>query len=392
MSTAIETFEEESNKAEQQKILYNQLYSELCNNKKISDYYKGYDPGSLDSFLKEYTAEKLRILEWAPSFIKWQDKEDLQHSEQAFECLKQIQQKKLFDLQCQWRAELITIPGIIVGEQFIDEGNNILNCKMVSPVSEEDLDLYLQFMGNEEYYQHSSNMPSMLWQMYWAIKMVYEGKEIPFFGFPVWYYYHNLMTGNSKYLLLPNIKGEKEEYYLQLSKGEIKENAAKPIIEESVVIPGSIHAEDVAKATPQPKRTLDYYREGFITRFVRNMEDKEVQKEFRNAGGEKLEKDMNDYGEMDVIVRALSSYGEVLPIERSHNWKDALRATLNKHKYDKLKEAIFPAYEEYNMYISNNFEFASDKDNPILKSKSNQVMKEILQGRKIAGEPEDFNF
>ena len=392
MSTTIERFEEESNKAEQQKIQYNQLYSELSNNPRIKEHYKDYDQASVDSFLKEYAAEKVRILDWSPRFIENQEANDLQHTVQAFECLKQIQHKKLFDLQCQWRANLITLPGIVIGDHFIDQGNNILNCKLISPVSDEDLDLYLQFMGNEEYYQHASNMHPMIWQMHWPLKMLYEGHQLPLFSFPVWYYYHNLITGNSRYLLLPDLRGKKEAYYRQLASGIIKLHTTEPDEEKITVIPGSMHAEEMAKASPEPKKTLDYHSEGFLTRFVRSMEDKEVQKEFRNAGGELRSDDRDDFSEMDIIVRDLATYNQVLPIEASHDWKEALRATLNKQRYNKLKEAIYPAYEEYNMFISNNFEFPVENENRLFQTDSDKQMKEILQGRKIAGEPEDFNF
>ena len=392
MSTSIERFEEESNKAEQQALQYNQIYNELCNNKKIQDHYKGYNQSSINTFLKEYAAEKVRVLNLAPRFIVSQEKEDLQDSQKAFECFKQIQQKKLFDLQCQWRAELVTLPGVIIGEHFTEQGQNILNCKLITPVSESDLDLYLQFMGNEEYYQYvADHIPGLVWQMYWAIKLAYEGKPIPFFNFPVWYYYHNLITGNSKYLILPNIRGEKENYYRQLAKGELKAKAEKIMAEAAAVIPGSMHAEDI-NATQQTKPSLDYYNAGFLTQFVKRMEDKEIQKEFRKAGGEILEDDKDDFGEMDDIVSELSAYKQILPIEASHNWKESFRAVLSKQKYTKLKEALSPAYEEYNMYISNNFDFPSETNDTYIQDSITMQMKEILEGRKIAGEPENFEF
>ena len=61
-------------------------------------------------------------------------------------CLGNIQQKKLFDKQCQWRAETFTHPAIETTSDFNYWEKNILNCPFIDPITEEDVALYIEFL------------------------------------------------------------------------------------------------------------------------------------------------------------------------------------------------------------------------------------------------------
>ena len=72
--------------------------------------------------------------------------EGIEWVEAATKHLKVIQQKKLFDKQCLWRAEKIKIDGLQLCCEFLLWENNILNCPFIDPVSEEDLSDYIFFL------------------------------------------------------------------------------------------------------------------------------------------------------------------------------------------------------------------------------------------------------
>jgi len=394
-NTPTNRYQTEGEKAVQQEKLYEEIYQSLRNNKKIQEYYKDYSKESLDRFLKDYAKEKINILEWGPNQIIIQESQDMKFSNAAFECLKQIQQKKLFDLQCQWRAELITLEGVETTDDFDIIGENILNCKLIPPVSEAELDMFIEFLNNEDFHGLQSGMPDGMWQFYVAFKMAYEGDQFMFIGFPEWYYYYDLCTGNSKYLILPDIRGEKECHYIRLAENKTIPNEATTPAKGKK---GS-KKKTIAKAKPIKEETvmkphINYYSHGYLSWFVHEFEDKKTAREFKNAGGE-LEFDEDDekygYSMVNEMVSDLSVDGKILAVEANYNWAEGLKETLHKHQIQERKDAISPAYEQYCMYIENGISFEKKSEGYTLMAQQSRRA-QILAGRKIAGEPEDFNF
>ena len=69
------------------------------------------------------------------------------------ERLKEILQKKLFDMQCLWRAEKIIIPEINVSSDFRYWEANIFNCPFIEPVTENEIEIILKHLTKEEPYR-----------------------------------------------------------------------------------------------------------------------------------------------------------------------------------------------------------------------------------------------
>ncbi len=393
-NTIINKYQKEGEKAVQQQKLYEEIYQSLRNNKKIQDYYKDYNQESVDVFLKDYAKEKINILEWGPSQIKILESQNMVFSNAAFECLKQIQQKKLFDLQCQWRADLITLEGVETTDDFGIIAEDILNCKLISPVSEAELDMFIDFLNNEDFHGLQSGMPDSMWQLYIAFKKDYEGDPFMFIGMPEWYTYHNLCTGNTKYLILPDIRGEKEYHYIGLA-----DNKAIPLETMTAKDKKVSKKKSIANAEPIKEETvvkpkINYYALGYLSWFVHEFEDKKTAREFKNTGGElnyDEDDDKYDYSMVNEIVSDLSVDGKIRAVESNYNWVEGLKETLHKYQIQERKDAISPAYEQYCMYIENGISFEKMSDGYTLMAQQSRRAK-ILAGRKIAGEPEDLNF
>ena len=337
-------------------------------------------------------------MEWGPAQIKQQEIQDLEFSNAAFECLKQIQQKKLFDLQCQWRAELITLEGVETTDDFGIIAEDILNCKLIPPVSETELDMFINFLNNEEFHGLRS-MPDSMWQFYIAFKKDFEGEPFMFIGMPEWYSYHNLCTGNTKYLILPDIRGEKEYHYVGLGENKTLPTVSTPTKKEKGSKKKAVATVEPVKDVAPTKPRIDYYKSGYLSWFVHEFEDKKTEREFRNAGGgmndddddDDEDEDKFDYGMIDTIVSKLSADGKIRAVEANYNWGEALQETLHKYQIQERKDAISPVYEQYCMYIENGIAFEKKADGFSLIMQQSR-RKKILEGRKTAGEPEDFNF
>jgi len=372
--------EEEKQKAlwRQQKHL--EIKAELQQNEKLHQFLEKTYPTSRAGFIDEYAGEKVRWLEWGPKYMQWLEKEDLQWVNNAFERLKEIQQKKLFDAQCLWRAEKLIIEEVKLTNDFIYWEKDILNCPFITPVTEEEVEMYMQYLRSFNFENEQGWFS--FWQDYKGIKAAYNDDNETR-NFPDWYDFHNGRTGLSVYLLLPDIRGEKEEFYLRLWSAEIKRQheLEKKKKENEPQAP-------VAQQDMRPR--LNYHNNGWLTWFVSTFEDKQTQEMFQRYGGEHpfsgsdsdefLHNDLTTLGKADGLV----------PIEAWFDWKEAIHKAADKYRREKIAEALPIAFEQYRMNIE--LQIAFEKPETETENPNEGLSGAILKGRELNGEPRDFNF
>ena len=85
---------------------------------------------------------------------------------------------------------------------------------------------------------------------------------------------------------------------------------------------------------------------------------------------------------------------EPIPMPANYNWQDAIKQAANSFVNKKTAEALPEAWEQYLMKKQMNIAFSSETEH---MHKTFLQLKKfyeelILQGRKLSGEPEDFNF
>lgn len=294
--------QEEKEKAiwRQQKHL--EFKKELKSNEKFMKFLEKTYPFARQGFIDEYARDKVRWLEWGKFHIEWLEREDLQWLNDATDRLEEIQQKKLFDIQCLWRAEKTELPEIKTTFDFKYWEDNILNCPFISPITESEVDMYIQYLQSENF----ENTQGFLdrWQDYEEIKQAYNDGNANR-NFPDWYDFYNGRTGLPVYLLLPDIRGEKEEFYLSLWREENEKKAKeKQKVKEQTPAPPDPDADR--------RPHLDYHKKGWLTWFVNTFEDKETQEHFKRYGGERPYGDYDDSLEDDL--RTLELADRIIPI------------------------------------------------------------------------------
>ena len=107
-----EKFDEEI-KAE---LIRQQTEDELKSNPAMQEYFSAFNEQSVEGFIRNYARKKAIYITQGPAIINNKEQEDLKFKFLAEDALWTIQQKKLFNLQCQWRAEQIKLKSI---EQFL---------------------------------------------------------------------------------------------------------------------------------------------------------------------------------------------------------------------------------------------------------------------------------
>jgi hypothetical protein len=94
---------------------------------------------------------------------------------------------------------------------------------------------------------------------------------------------------------------------------------------------------------------------------------------------------------MDQIDMLLKS-GENMPFEPAIDWRTSLELTVERYKLKKIAEYLPLAYEEYKMKLPMNMITDVDFIRKSKESIRQSIIKTILQGRDLNGEPQDLNF
>ena len=351
-----------------------EVEEDLTNNPRYKDFYENYNPSSIKSFIESYKSGKANWIMWGENFAKMEQEKILKYTTIANDKLWEIQQKKLFNLQCQWRADAITIPEIIISLDFMYWEKQIKNCPFLSPISEYEFEIYREFIISEgfEYdrWRHYS------WQDYDDIKESYkndDGGELP-----EWYEFYDQRMGTGSLMLLPDIRGNKEDFYLKLFYEE--QRRLKPELYN-------------IKTNIDPRPYLNYHDREILTLFVETFEDMKIRDAFRAMRS--IQVDSLEYNEdLTNAFEVLKQAGNI-ELCYAGNWRESVLKTAANYEKEKIYEALNTAYKNYLNRLRMGIGFENDLSEDDMKfyiDLINGYKEKILKGRALNGEPEDFNF
>lgn len=232
------------------------LLEELKNNPKCIAYLSQFTEESAKIFLEHYASEKMIILSQG-KFMR-----DNKHSNETYfrgradEFYWQIAQKKLFNLQCQWRAGQIDLP-VKISMEFHYWERNIKSCPFNDPVTEEDIAVMLRYL-NRPFKDVVDHWFFEEWQNYEDFKDE-SGMGIGD-AYPDWYEFYDNQMGTQVLLTLPDIRGAEEERYMDAWRAEkFKDYKEPPPPDKPTIISDSETTLDFIKAV-EPYKILDLYR------------------------------------------------------------------------------------------------------------------------------------
>lgn len=362
-----------------------EIKKEMQENQEVKKFLANAYPNTFERFIDEYAGKKVSWLEYGPRYIEWLQHEDLKWIENATTRLAEIQQKKLFDAQCLWRAEKLHIPQIKLTWDFNYWEDNVFRCPFIEPVTEADVDMYIQYLQSSNFQDEQGFLDR--WQDYQAIKDA-EQTGNSNRNFPDWYDFHNGRTGLGIYLQLPDVRGDKEEFYLQLWRKEVNEKTKELQKQWDEERKQQLENPDMP-VTPETDRKpfLNYNAKGWLTWFVNTYEDKQTQEMFKRYGGERPFDGDND--DVDGDLELLSKAEKLIPVQAWYDWKEAIRKAADLYRREKIMEAMPEAFEQYRLKIDMGIAFEEQKS---IYDGLNWYPDAILRGRELNGEPRDFNF
>ena len=358
--------------------LYKQWLKEYDEMEGIDAFFERYPAGTKTKFLSSYITKKYLWHQQGDLCLKKHQERKQQWIYKAYEHLGAILQKKLFDMQCLWKAEQVTIKEIEISFDFEIWEQNVLNCPFIDLITEDEIRMYQDFLMQDDLDIDDTEFDG--WQGHYEIKKGYTISGLSHYV-PAWYDYHNRRTGENLVLTLEDIRGKKEDFYADLARQyelEINNGIDK-------------HHE--------PFHLFNFTDKDLIEFFVTTFDDETTQQKYFEFKEKFLEFDQEeeDYEEAIIknranfqLLRKMNELDELVAVPSDDDFKQALAKGYSRYCSEKIAKLLPIVYQLY---------LTTKKTGLIFKCKKIQLLElrdeikeEIIQGRRLNGEAPNLKF
>ena len=317
------------------------------------NYYKDFDPESIETFIVEYAKTKHSRFKAEPHYKPIYEYYQTRFMHLADDYIDRILQKKLFNLQCQWRADLIELPLIDICADFDYWEDNIRSCPFLPLITQEDIDLCIRFL-HEELDNSNNDYEDKIWQGYDKFK---NQLHIDEYGealdgyyssayLPDLYLFFDTFQGTTGLFDLPNIRGKKEKPFVY--KGSEIEYLQR--IEDAKA--AGTYKEDKKPSLDEAGNALaDVYIPHLYAhnadRFVEAVEDERTKEVFKYYEHSREGLFSLAYDGLDDDIKLLKEFDEPIAIEAADDWREAIRQATFRFKQRKAAEMLPYAYDTY---------------------------------------------
>ena len=299
----------------------------LLSDERIWEKYKEYREHDVKELINSYSLAKAR-LHVQGNYTQYHHQRLLDEwNDRAWNGLAEIQHKKLFDLQCRWRAGETQVPGLETSFHFSALQIPILDLEVIPPVTEEELKEYRKFLLTPngrahlyfKFYDHQNH------------EMIKEAHTDENGYMPEYYDYHYTIKGNTGLLQLPDHVGMEEDRLIKLTMDFLKKkNEKKP---------------PAKKKAPEAKKYLSYHQKDIKIELAQFLGEKDVAAFIKDL--EDWVKEKPSF-ETDWAMDYLSMcYPEPVPMPAAPTWQEAIEKAALDHISLKVHELLPAIYEEY---------------------------------------------
>ncbi|MCC6727608.1 MAG: hypothetical protein IT258_24090 [Saprospiraceae bacterium] len=361
-----------------QEEIADQIRQQLETDERMKKWFSQYRNWEVDGFIKNWANYRRSVLVSPNNFGNDFKAENKEFNQQAREALEYIQQKKLFNLQCEWRAGKLDLPFIKITYDFEIFGRgHVMECPFLPPVTMQEVELYCQFLNSPDADDLEEEYP-FNWQDYNEFKDEDEDGEFSYL--PPWYDFYDGKVGTGYLLRLPDVKGEREEYYRDVFHKHKNPNQAEYVRNPELDKPSLFEYEarlEFAKKF-EPDETLRP-----IISYIKFLES------------------YDDSMSLDADFDYLKEIPEPISFVPHADWKESLRLTVVRYRNQKTAAALPRIWRQYHKNIGDDHEAyvmrQIAKANPDLDKMDDyklrgQLMESVLSGRELLGEPRDFDF
>ncbi|MDO7877264.1 hypothetical protein Q5H93_21140 [Hymenobacter sp. ASUV-10] len=375
-----------------------EITQDILTNPRYDEFFADYHPRIREMFAQTYGHEKW-MWQWEGAReLTNQEKAARRFGELAYDRLWDIQRKKLFDLQCRWRAGLLTLPGVDCSYDFEAHDATIENCPLPGPITPEELDMYCDFVRlapdfDDDVMDRNGGpwYDPRGWQDYDTMKLYEQefDRETPDHerqGIhpPAWYDFHNMRTGNGMLLSLPDVRRPAELRYRQ-AEADARQTRNEAVQAAAPLPP--------LPPDPRPQYLPQWEMEELLDDFIDSYEPAQLRRE---KAAYALVKDREAEDKQVVedfeYLKSLEA-ADTVPLKEAANWRAALRQAVVESQRQQLLAHLPLVYDEYLLREQLGIAHPEategryrDTNNPL------RWRNEILDGRELLGEPRNFDF
>lgn len=188
---------------------------------KVQQWLKEYDEWDVDNIISYFEESQAREEKYKNYYRERRLQEQQEAEDAALLCLKVILHKKLFNMECQWRANEVELP-LDITWSFHKYENNLFEATFLEPITQEELDTFIDYCLSDEYEHFDLSMA----QNYEKLVAYGTGQKYntPFEAvdrllnpdphYPHWYAWYDRHFGTGELLKLPDERGDGEQVLL----------------------------------------------------------------------------------------------------------------------------------------------------------------------------------
>jgi hypothetical protein len=289
-----------------------QLHSEL----RYKDFFNGFTEDSVHDFIAEYAVLRSWYTVNGSSIKAKSERSLFRFRDMALNCFWEIQQKKLFNIHAEWRAGLITLPGVAVSSEITMWEKNISACPYIEPVSQAEFNLYLSYL-------HSGTYAEKNWALGWQDYDTYRHCENELL--PSWYRFFDQATGTDYLLMLADKKGPEE--MKALAEGR-KYHTPEP--------------SEAQTASRKPELAFNYES---LHYFISHYEPGKLLECFLAAEPNPGERERD--AALQSALRILQSAQGAVALPEAADWKEAVIRGAADYKAMMIVKELRQVYDEY---------------------------------------------
>ena len=318
-----------------------------------------------EPFLEGYLEQKIQYLEFGAKYAAHYEAMALKPQERAYRRLWEIQQKKLFNLQCEWRAGRLEIEGIATAADFTRWGQYIHECPLIEPVAEDEVDLYLAYIASDDCVDITDRNweRTMDWQCFLDFRRYQAAEDLADEGgpderhrlhnrYPDWYDYCDRHRGTSYLMRLPIVNAENGYWAEPSGPPAFVKPApvAAPVAAPAPALPPVAAASPVAAeaeaAAPAPRLPHLGIRDKAMTeRLLRLVEPPEVLRYWQALENQPPNAPATAHAH--EVIQQLGSVPYPVPIAPAATWQEAVYAAWVQQQKHELLGVMPAVYAEY---------------------------------------------
>lgn len=349
----------------------------MASDPKIQAFFEQYHNRTAEHLIKTYISHRRSIIESEEDRLKNDLFYAITGSKKAEGYFWQIQQKKLFEAQCLWRAGRLDIPQIKTTMDFTYWGDAIKFCKFIEPVQPDEVELLKRFLL-EKGYELDVEIQSEYFQAYDFLKRLSNGEEY----MPAFYQFWDQEKGTGYLFNLPDVRSGIETTYRELGSAELD---------------AKLREEMLRRADPDKRPIVNFFDGDVAMTLIDLLGDKEFKKIFIKfvENSDKFHETVDfDFGDIDELSKGMPMHYPLITPYTS--WRKNVGATISKYRHEVYTSELDSIYEIYCMQLEMdiNPEVEIEEVDRIEQSKgvAEAVRRFVLKGRELSGEPADWSF